>query len=143
MEYYLTRIFDIFTIWTSSSGGGNSALALQLSSGSTISFSVAELTPPELPPKFRRKSGGGDIERDFTLGAELPDCRRATPAGAARPHELLVHWSCHLASAPVQLPEYTAGAAGLRPDGFDGGRTVVRQLRRGELGGSPAAQLPK
>ena len=69
----------------------------------------------------------------------MPDCCRATPAGAARPPELLVCWSCHLASVQVQLPEYTARAAGLRPDGFDGGR----QLRRGELGGTPAAQPPE
>ncbi|CAL8285188.1 unnamed protein product [Boreogadus saida] len=81
----------------------------------------AEHTPPEMPPK-------GSREEETWSRAELPDCRRATPAGAARLPELLVRWSCHLASAPVQLPEYTAGAAGLRPDGFDGGR----QLRRGE-----------
>ncbi|CAL8377677.1 unnamed protein product [Boreogadus saida] len=84
------------------------------------------------------KSGGGDTwsKKGLHSRAELPDCRRATPAGAARPPELLDRWSCHLDSAPVQLPEHTARAAGLRPDVFNGGR----QLRRGELGGSPAAQ---
>ncbi|CAL8321400.1 unnamed protein product [Boreogadus saida] len=84
----------------------------------------------------RRRHG---VERDCTPGAELLDCHQATPAGAARPPELLVCWSCHLASAPVQLPEYSSGAAGLRPDGFDGSR----QLWSGELRGSPAAQLPE
>ncbi|CAL8370387.1 unnamed protein product [Boreogadus saida] len=113
---------------TSNSGGGNSALALQLSSGSTIPFSGAELTPPELPPK-----GSREEEAWSRKGLYSWSCR--TAAELPQP-ELLVRWSCHLASASVQLPEYTAG---LRPDGFDGGR----QLRREELGGSPAAQLPE
>ncbi|CAL8376869.1 unnamed protein product [Boreogadus saida] len=91
---------------TSSSGGGNSALALQLSSGSAIPFSGAELTPPELPPKGSREEETHGVERDCTPGAELPDCRRDTPAGAARPPELLVRWSGELGGSPaVQLPE--------------------------------------
>ncbi|CAL8254346.1 unnamed protein product [Boreogadus saida] len=100
------------------------------------------VSAPLLPRRScrRREVGRTDrVERDCTPGVELPDCRRATPAGAARPPELLVRSSCHLASAPVQLPEYTARAARLRPEGFDGGR----QLRHGELGGSRAAQLPE
>ncbi|CAL8403901.1 unnamed protein product [Boreogadus saida] len=40
---------------------------------------AAELPPPELPPAVRRRRHGG--ERDCTPGAELPDCRRAPPAG--------------------------------------------------------------
>ena len=42
--------------------------------------------PTRIQTLKKRQSGGG--ERDYTPGAELPDCRRAPPARAARP---LVH----------------------------------------------------
>ena len=50
---------------TNSSGGGNSAAALQLSSRSTIPFSSG------LPPKLRRQSGGGDMEEKGIVLQEL------------------------------------------------------------------------
>ncbi|CAL8320924.1 unnamed protein product [Boreogadus saida] len=89
-----------------------------------LTFTRSELTRPELPPKRSGEEEKHGVERDV-----LPELSYRTAAELPQP-ELLVRWSCHLASAPVQLPEYTARAAGLRPDGFDGGQ----QLRRGELG---------
>ncbi|CAL8403918.1 unnamed protein product [Boreogadus saida] len=59
-------------------------------------------------------------------------------------------WTCRRApssrkaSAAVQLPEYTAGAARLppklqrRPDGFDGGQTAAEASTAVRFGGSPA-----
>ena len=67
-------------------------------------------------------------------GIVLPELSCRTAAELPQP-ELLVRWSCHLALAPVQLPEYTTGAAGLQPaavealqpqSGHSGG--VLREL---------------
>ena len=73
---------------TSSSGGGNSALALQLSSGSPIPFTGAVLMPPELPPKGSREEETHGVERDV-----LPELSCWTTAELPQP-ELLVRRSC-------------------------------------------------
>ncbi|CAL8350041.1 unnamed protein product [Boreogadus saida] len=67
--------YDFVDQRTSSSGGGNSALVLQLSSGSAIPFSGAELTPPDLPPEVGRRRHGVErvlLEQSCRTAAELP-----------------------------------------------------------------------
>ena len=72
----------------------------------------------------------------------LPDCRRIAagllpdlPASTAVQLQEYPRRSRQKASAAVQFPEYTAGAAGLtpklrrRPDGFGGGRTASTAAR--------------
>ncbi|CAL8404044.1 unnamed protein product [Boreogadus saida] len=72
----------------------------------------AELTPTELPPKGSREEETHGVERDCTPGAELPDCRRATPAGAAR----VVPPSFGASSAPgVHRPSCRTAAGRLTP----------------------------
>ncbi|CAL8254264.1 unnamed protein product [Boreogadus saida] len=88
----------------------------------------------------RRRHG---VERDCTPGAELPDSRRATPAGAARPPELLVSFGA--SSAPGVHRRSCRTAAGLRADC---GRTAAglrpaapaRGARRQSVSSAPGVQ---
>ena len=93
------------------------------------------------------KNGIVLLELSCRTAAELPPPDLTAPGG--HPPEQLESFGGSSAPGVHRRAEYTAGRStppgGVhrRADGFNGGRTVVRQLRRGELGGSPAAQLPE
>ncbi|CAL8251335.1 unnamed protein product [Boreogadus saida] len=135
-------------LWTSgrvppADDGGNSAAAQLREYNPFLCRTAAELPPPELLPKHRRQSGGGDMEEKGIVlpelscrtAAELPLPDFSAPGGHPPEKPGKLRWQFSSQSTPPELPDCHRS--------FCGGRTASAAVRREELGGIPAAQLPE
>ncbi|CAL8388071.1 unnamed protein product [Boreogadus saida] len=140
--------YDFVDQRTSSSGGGNSAAAW-----------LQEYNPRMQPSSPRRSFGGSPEELSSRTAAELSPTDFSAPGGhpPEQPESFggssapgVHRRSCRTATERLRRQQPGSSGGGLPPSSprrscrtATEASAAVRQLRRGELGGSPAAQLPE